>query len=253
MKIAVDFGHGTGQDRGASGYLNEERVIREYAPLVIAGLQKLGHTVINVTPTQLDLTLGQSLAYRVNVANNAGVDLVVSCHVNAYEEDKARGCEVEYISPTGKVYADRICSELAALGFTNRGSQQRPNLYVLKYTNAIAVLVEPFFCDTKSDCDLYNPKKIANAIIKGITGQDVYIDTPKTTEQPSFPTIDHTIPDQLGIQSLPSGFGYFQVLPDRGRVDFHLDRYNYITIQDDPKEGNHITLVTRTKGSKELI
>lgn len=253
MRIAVDFGHGTGQDRGADGYLNEERVIREYGPLIIAGLQKLGHTVINITPTQSGLSLGQSLAYRVNVANNAGVDLVVSCHVNAYEEDKARGCEVEYISPNGKIYADRICSELAALGFTNRGSQQRSNLYVLKYTNAVAVLVEPFFCDTKADCDLYNPKKIANAIIKGITGQDVYVDAPKTTEQSNVPSIDHVIPQQEGIQSVFGGFGYIQALPNRGRLDIHLDKYNYITIQDDAKEGNHITLVTRTKGSKELI
>lgn len=249
MRIAVDFGHGTGQDRGADGYLNEEKVVREYGLLVITGLQKLGHTVINVTPTKPDLSLAQSLAYRVNVANNYGVDLFVSCHVNAYETDKAKGCEVEYTSDSGKVYADRICSELAALGFTNRGSQLRPNLYVLKYTNAPAILIEPFFCDNKDDCNLYDPKNIANAIIKGITRQDVYVDIPKSTTQ----SIDHSIPGQSGIQPLPGGFGYFQVLPDRGRVDFHLDRYNYITIQDDPKEGNHIILNTRTKGSKELI
>jgi N-acetylmuramoyl-L-alanine amidase len=66
MRIACDWGHGTGQDRGAEGYLNEEKVIREYGPLVIEGLQNLGHTVINVTPTQAGLTLNQSLAYRVN-------------------------------------------------------------------------------------------------------------------------------------------------------------------------------------------
>ena len=89
MKIAVDFGHGTGQDRGASGYLNEEKVIREYGPLVIVGLQKLGHTVINVTPTMAGLTLDQSLAYRVNAANAAKVDLFLSLHVNDFATDKA--------------------------------------------------------------------------------------------------------------------------------------------------------------------
>jgi len=173
MRIGIDEGHGTGQDRGASGYLNEEKVIREYAPLMIAGLQKLGHTVFNITPTQAGLTLGQSLAYRVNKANSLNLDLFICCHVNAFETDKAQGCEVEYISAKAKVYADRVSAQIATLGFTNRGSKSRPNLYVLKYTKAVAILVEPFFCDTKSDCNKYNAQKLANAIVKGITGKDI--------------------------------------------------------------------------------
>lgn len=40
MKIAVDFGHGTGQDRGAEGYRNEESTVREFGTLVIEGLKK---------------------------------------------------------------------------------------------------------------------------------------------------------------------------------------------------------------------
>ena len=185
MRIACDFGHGTGQDRGTEGYLNEEKVIREYGPLVIGGLQKLGHTVYNVTPTMAGLTLDQSLGYRVNAANAANVDLFISLHVNAFATDKAQGCEVEYISTKGKVYADRICTEIAKLGFTNRGSVSRPNLYVLKYTNAVAVLVEPFFCDTKSDCNKYNNAKLANAIVRGVTGNDIPIPViPKPIETP---------------------------------------------------------------------
>ena len=180
MKIAVDFGHGTGQDRGASGYLNEEKVIREYGPLVIAGLQKLGHTVYNVTPTQGGLTLGQSLAYRVNKANYYNVDLFLCLHVNAFKTDQAQGAEVEYKSSSGKVYANEIENELLKLGFTEHGegSVQRNNLYVLNHTNAVAVLVEPFFCDNKSDCNKYNPKTLANAIIRGVTGHDVYLGNP---------------------------------------------------------------------------
>jgi len=181
MRIGVDFGHGTGQDRGANGYLNEENIIREYGPLVIAGLQKLGHTVYNVTPTQPGLTLDQSLAYRVNYANSLKVDLFVSCHVNAFQTDVAQGCEVEYLSNAGKTYADKICTEIAKLGFVNRGSKPRPNLYVLKYTSAVAVLIEPFFCDTKSDCNKYNATTLANAIIRGITGQDVPVTIPVVT------------------------------------------------------------------------
>ena len=173
MRIGIDEGHGIGQDRGANGYLNEEKVIREYAPIVIKGFQELGHTVFNITPTQQGLTLGQSLAYRVNKANSLNLDLVISCHVNAFETDKAQGCEVEYISAKAKSYADNICTQLASLGFVNRKSVSRPNLYILKYTTAVAILVEPFFCDTKSDCNKYNAQKLANAILKGVTGKDI--------------------------------------------------------------------------------
>ncbi|MBC8060272.1 MAG: N-acetylmuramoyl-L-alanine amidase [Clostridiaceae bacterium] len=253
MKIAVDFGHGTGQDRGAEGYLNEEKVVREYGALVITGLQKLGHTVINVTPVQGGLTLGQSLGYRVNVANNARVDLFVSCHLNAFKTDVAQGCEVEYISKAGKTYADKICTELSKLGFKNRGSQQRPNLYVLRYTDAVSVLIEPFFCDTKSDCDKYNAKKLANAIIKGITGEDVYGESPVVVTQPvpDEKIFDTSIPAGDNITRFNGGIGYIETIKDQGRVIVHLDRYTYISMQNEGGE-SHIDLFSRTE-NKRLI
>ena len=255
MKIAVDFGHGVNGDRGAEGYISEEKLIREYGQLVVDGLKTLGHIVINVTPTQSVLTLGQSLAYRVNATNNYNADLFVSLHVNAFKKDKARGCEVEYISNRGKAYADRICSEISKLGFINRGSQLRNNLYVPKYTTMPAILIEPFFCDNKEDCNLYNPKTIANAIIKGITGEDVYMDSkkPSESEQNKMSEIDHSIPKSAGVYPFPGGLGYFEILPGKGRLDLHLDRYNYLTIQDDEKEGNRVIITTRTKGSKILL
>lgn len=253
MKIAVDFGHGTGEDRGASGYLNEEAVVRSYGPLVIAGLQKLGHTVYNVTPTQQGLTLGQSLAARVNAANNNGVDLVISCHVNSFKTDQANGCEVEYKSSAGKVYADKIESELIKLGFNmhGSGSVQRNNLYVLNHTNAVAILVEPFFCDNKSDCALYNSRKIANAIIKGITGKDIYIDTPVPRPSPVAKAFDESIPSGLNITPLNGGIGYVETKKDNGRVIIHLDRYTYISMQNDG-QNSHIDLYTRQE-SKRLL
>ncbi|WP_051542183.1 N-acetylmuramoyl-L-alanine amidase [Clostridium lundense] len=261
MKIAIDFGHGTGEDRGAEGYLNEEKAIREYGELVIDGLKLLGHTVINVTPATANLSLGQSLAYRVNAANNYKTDLFISLHVNAFRKDKARGCEVEYISDAGKGYADKICTEISKLGFVNRGSQKRTNLYVLKYTSMIAILVEPFFCDNREDCNLYSPKKLANAIIKGITGVDVYTEEENVTrnekveegKRSNVLAIDHSIPNSPGVHAFPGGFGYFQIIPNSGRIDIHLDRYNYLTIQDDEKEGNRVIITTRTKGSKSLF
>lgn len=230
MVITYDFGHGTGEDRGAEGYRNEEHDCREYGTLVIKKLQSLGHTCYDCTPSASPaLSLGQSLAYRVNKANSIGSQLHICMHVNAYETDKANGCEVEYISSTGKTYADRICTEMSnSLGLRNRGSQLRTGLYVLKYTNMPAILIEPFFCDTKSDCDKYDPEKLATSIVKGITGQTVSSQpiAPKPVVHVA-PKYAETIPE--GVFQIPGTKGYIEQATD-GRLIIHKDRGNYVAI-----------------------
>ena len=180
MRICCDFGHGVPYDGGAIGILNEEKVVREYGPLVISKLQALGHEVLNVTPSTAT-SLGNSLSQRTTAANNWGADLFVCCHANSFSSVNANGCEVEYLSSGGKTYADKIVNELAKLGYTNRGSVLRNNLYVLNRTNAVAVLIEPFFVTNSADCSRYNAEKLANAIVKGITGQDVPAAKPTQT------------------------------------------------------------------------
>lgn len=227
---SVDFGHGTGQDRGASGYRNEEHDCREYGNLVVQKLRKLGHTVVDCTPpANPALTLGQSLAYRVNKANTSGSILHICMHVNAFEKDKANGCEVEYISATGKTYADKICTEISnSLGYRNRGSQLRTGLYVLKYTKMASVLIEPFFCDTKTDCDKYNPEKLAAAIVKAITGVDTSV-KPKPIPKPEVQKYDESVPSGTNIFNIPNTKGYIEQATD-GRLIIHKDRGNYIAI-----------------------
>lgn len=178
MKISVDFGHGVPYDGGAIGILNEEKIVREYGSLVISKLQALGHEVLNVTPSTAT-SLGNSLAQRVNASNNFGAELFVCCHANSFSMASTSGCEVEYLSSSGKVYANRIVSEIAKLGYINRGSVLRNNLYVLNHTNAVAVLLEPLFVTNLADCNRYNAESLANAIVKGITGQTV--EKPKIT------------------------------------------------------------------------
>ncbi|KAJ51108.1 N-acetylmuramoyl-L-alanine amidase [Clostridium tetanomorphum] len=253
MKIAVDFGHGTGQDRGAEGYRNEESTVREFGTLVIEGLKKLGHIVYNVTPAQKGLSLIQSLAYRVNMANYYKADLFVSLHLNAFNGE-ANGCEVEYISSSGKVYADRICDEISKLGYRNRGAKYRNDLYVLRYTSMPAILIESFFCDSKSDCQIYNKYNLVAAIIKGITGHIVDIKNSSNEKDVTIPPIDHSIPDNCYITwKGTNGLGYIESVPEKGRLIIHLDKYNYLSLQDDEKEGNNIRIFTRTKGYKDLI
>ena len=52
-----------------------------------------------------------------------------------------------------------------------------------KYTNALAILSECCFCDNAEDAKLYNAESMANAIVRGITGQ-----TAQSTQPTKTPT-----------------------------------------------------------------
>ena len=75
MRIAIDLGHGVGQDRGASSkYIDEETIIDNVGGLIINKLKALGHTVIEVRPQQAT-SVSNSLVQRVQKANSNNVDL----------------------------------------------------------------------------------------------------------------------------------------------------------------------------------
>ncbi|MCH3962703.1 MAG: N-acetylmuramoyl-L-alanine amidase [Clostridium sp.] len=246
MLITYDFGHGTGQDRGANGYRNEEHDCREYGALVIQKLQKLGHTCYNCTPSASPpLTLGQSLAYRVNKANSIGSQLHLCFHVNAFQTDKATGCEVEYASSSGQAYASKVSAEIASgLGLTNRGAKNQPGLYVLRHTAMTAILVEPFFCDNKNDCNKYNAEKLATAIVKGITGQTISSGEQTTSTAQAVPNYDTSIPTGANIFPIPNTPFYIEKRTD-GDMGIHLDRGNYLTLR---KGGAPVVVYNNNKG-----
>jgi len=173
MKISYDFGHGIGQDRGANGILNEEKVVREYGSLAICKLRRLGIECVNCTPTSAT-TVIDSLSQRCEKANASNSDLHLCFHANCFNSN-AHGCEVEYTSNYGYNYAKKVCNEVSKLGFTNRGPKERKNLYILKHTKMAAILLEPFFVDNKQDYNRYNAELLANAIVKAITNIDLTV------------------------------------------------------------------------------
>lgn len=167
MVISYDYGHGTGQDRGAEGYLNEEKEIRTYAPYTINALMRAGYKCVNCTPTQGGMSLQESLSYRTNTANVSGSNLHLCFHVNA---GGGQGAEIEIApnaSSTSARVAESVLSQIVSLGFNNRGIKN-PRLWVTDHTSMPCILIEPFFCDTRSDCNRYNPEALGNAIAKGV-------------------------------------------------------------------------------------
>ena len=181
MRINVHAGHNPAGKVacGAVGLINESTENRRVKDEVIAQLQALGHTVYDCTENN---GTGQTdvLKKIVTKCNQHAVDLDVSIHFNSGAGNpggngKTTGVEayVYSASSAAKPYAEKICQAIANLGFRNRGVKTSSTLYVLKHTVSPAVLIECCFVDDKDDVELYDYQKMAAAIVRGITGQNV--------------------------------------------------------------------------------
>ena len=177
MKFGIDLGHGVGQDRGAVGNIAEETIINEVGTKVISKLRALGHSVIELRPSSAS-SVSNSLCQRYTKADNNNVDMVVSIHSNA-----GAGVGTEVFTYAGKHFteADNVLNNLVSLGFRNRGIKDGSNLAMVRKPIAKAMLIEICFVDS-SDSDLYKQigsEKIANAIVSGLTGQQIVSNSDK--------------------------------------------------------------------------
>lgn len=172
---------------GSVGILKESTEARKVKDLVISQLQMAGHTVYDCT---VDNGSNQSdvLKKIVGECNSHSVDLDVSIHLNSGRNDYAGdgsigGTEVWCYGEKTKPIAERICEQIASLGFRNRGVKYSTKLYVLRKTKAPAILIECAFVDDADDAKLWNAEKIAAAIVQGITGQAENQPEKKATEE----------------------------------------------------------------------
>lgn len=181
MKINVHAGHNADGKVacGAIGLIKESTEARKVKNEVIKQLKALGHTVYDCTVDNAS-TVSKNLSEIVNKCNAHTVDLDISIHFNSGRNDKKgdgdnAGVEVYLYNSSSKVksYATNVCKAVSALGFDNRGVKYSTGLYVLKHTNAPAMLIECCFVDDADDIKLYNYKTMAAAIVKGITGKTV--------------------------------------------------------------------------------
>ncbi len=177
MRVCIDPGHNnTGADTGSQGNgLNEGAVT-----LAIASRLKplLEHNGIEVVMTResdfvspFPRSVIESLQTRVNIANNAKVDLFVSIHINA---GGGTGVEVLIMGTGGRaeIAAKKVLPHLVKAGsWVNRGVKTQ-NAHVLRETTMPAILTENGFIDSASDsaklkgCDFLQTLAVAHA--KGI-------------------------------------------------------------------------------------
>ena len=175
MIIGVDKGHTVqnGGVCGACGLLKESVENRPVGDKVIQKLRALGHTVIDCSCNSAS-NVDEQLAAIVKKANAQKLDLFLSLHLNA---GGGTGAEIYTTNTSGakqeaKKLIDTYCNRT---GFRNRGHKYK-ELYVLRHTNAPAMLLEMCFVDTENDFNRWNnlgAETIANVIVEGITGQVV--------------------------------------------------------------------------------
>ena len=154
MKIALRGGH-CPKVPGAKGIIDELTEDRKVKDSVIKYLRMLDYDVLDVTPPDNTHILGEDLFYGVSKANNWGANLFISIHFNkAYDSyNGALGSEVCVYNPFDT--AKRVVEKLGCLGFVNRGQKIRRNLYELRNTNMLAMIIEVCFVEATGDVSLY--------------------------------------------------------------------------------------------------
>lgn len=174
MIVGINCGHtvsGT-VGSGAVGFINESNETRNVGYRLMDYLRQKGVTVVDCTNDYAS-TVSENLSEIVAKANAQPLDLFVSIHFNS---GNGRGTEVYTYNGEKFPQAELVCENMAELGFVNRGIKDGSNLYVVRRSDALAMLVEVCFVDTRSDVDLYNrlgPETIAQAIGDAIIGERV--------------------------------------------------------------------------------
>lgn len=173
MVIGINCGHTVSGTIGcgAVGILNESDETRNIGYKLIEKLRSCGHKVIDCTNDRA-ATVNENLRQICSIANSVNLDAFYSIHLNS---GGGHGTECYTYGGKDKANASTICSNMAKLGFTNRGVKDGSKLYVVKNTTAPACLIEVCFVDTQSDADLYHnvgADKIAQAICNAITGSN---------------------------------------------------------------------------------
>lgn len=206
LKINIHAGHNPDGKTacGAVGLIKESTEARIIKDKVITMLKSKGHTVYDCT-CENGTSANNVLQKIVEKCNEHTVDLDVSIHFNAgankNKNNVTTGTEVYIYSSTSKAktYAQNVVSAISGLGFKNRGVKTSTSLYFLKHSKNPAMLIECCFVDDPDDVALYNVDKMAQAIVKGITGMTVAVpnspstNTSSSTAKYVFNNLDYSL------------------------------------------------------------
>ena len=175
MRIFLDVGHQgsiNGYDPGAIGntYKAKECDLNLKVALEVEKILKDYDCTVELDRKE---DKKNSLADKVKLSNEFNADVFVSIHHNSFVNKNVKGLETYYFSTSkkGKSLAMLTQAKLNAINYTlNRGIKTGDNLYVIKNTNAPAILLELGFISNKEDeyyC-INSYKRLAKAIAEAL-------------------------------------------------------------------------------------
>lgn len=185
QKIAIDCGHGCPPDTGASSIIKEDEAVEILGQALKAELINRGKQVVMCRPKTAS-SLQDSLSRRTRYSDETECDLYVSLHLNAYLPDgqttnRPMGTEVFAISTVGKQVATRVEKNMVDLGWKSRGVKDGSHLFVLKYSEAPAILIEFCFLDSIPDVKLFKElgtTAIVTALASALLGNEPALNQP---------------------------------------------------------------------------
>ena len=151
-RIAIDVGHADGSGARGNG-LEEHAVCSKIAVALKECLESFRLQIFSADVVDFP-EKGNSgdLVATVKAVNAGGYDACVSLHMDASENEYAHGAHVCYVSGKGKRMAREIAARLC-VQMPGRAQHvvQRTDLYVLRKTEPVAVLVECGFITNCGD------------------------------------------------------------------------------------------------------
>lgn len=202
LKLCIDCGHGL--NTAGKQTLNGSRgIIKEWTlnNNVYKHLKELLKDYDVEIKTTFDLTgkIDTPLSERCKISNNYKPDLFISIHHNAFngEWGNHTGTSV-YIHPNASNKSKEIANAVAPILSKNTGLRNRgvitSDFYVLRNTNAPAILIEGGFMDSNCDYPVITSSEgqlaYAKAILEGLL--KVFHIVKKQTATPNNTTSDNT-------------------------------------------------------------
>lgn len=176
MKICIDPGHGMSNrqmgiyDPGAThtenGFRFEEAAIALRYGLALKDIFRARQ--IEVFMTRDDPTDHTPVESRAPMAKAEGSDILISLHLNDFDDDTANGLEVLYRDAQDKILAQKLQDSLIKITkMRDRKIKQRTDLAVLKF-NGLAILIELGFIANDSDRGKLINAQIRSSIVTAI-------------------------------------------------------------------------------------
>ena len=174
--IVLDSGHG-GFDQGAS-YQN---IIESDLNLIITKklekkLIQLGSEVILTRKDHEDLSNNhikkEDMKKRIEIINNEKNDLLISIHMNSYQNNQVHGFHVFHQNNEDSIQLANIIQNDMNQQLNQNKEIKPGNFYILKYARITGVLIECGFLSNQTDRNqLLNEEyqnKIVNSLINSI-------------------------------------------------------------------------------------